>query len=205
MKKKLISTQAEALAQLKEESTYIVIDSEIELSAGTLVVGKGNIIDFQGGSFKGTTGSKINLNGCQVIAAPTPIFKNMEVTGFANDKVYAEWFQDSDSTPAHEYINKAIASAKGCPVILSKKSYTLTGSIVISTASTLVGDCDFTIKYDNASDNDEWNTNPIAFDIQSNNVNINVNRIIFPGRIITIKDKNGNDKKKTIPDIGTLA
>ncbi len=200
MTTKIIRTATNLKTVLSAQNTYFVVEADITLQGSAYVLGNGSVIEFTGGSFQGITGTSLNLNGGQVIADPYPIFKNMDVTGFSNSRVFAEWFQDNENTDAHIYINKALRCAKGCPVVLSKQIYKLTGTIVFpsTSPSTLIaaGSLEIDKVYNDISND------PIAIEINVNNVAIDIDRIRFPGEKVEVLDKDGNvvkdDKGNTV-------
>lgn len=201
MTTKIIRTAANLKTVLSAQNTYFVVEADVTLQGSAYVLGNGCVIEFSGGSFQGITGTSLNLNGGQVIADPYPIFKNMDVTGFSNSRVFAEWFIDGNEDTPEVYINKALRCAKGCPVVLSKQVYKLTGTIVFpSTApSTLIATGSLEIdKVYNDISND-----PIAIDINVNNVTIYIDRIRFRGTDINVLDKDGKPVTTTIPHNGT--
>lgn len=160
---------------LSLENTYFIVENDIFLPEGQYTLGKGSVIKFAGGSFKCFSWAILGLNGGQVIAAPYPIFQGIAVTGFSNSTVYAEWFKESPSQAPHEYINKALIAAQGCPVVLAHKEYNLTGTIVFpdSTPSTLIAYGSLIIDKD--SDFYKGQENPAAIEIYTSNVSISVN------------------------------
>ena len=207
---KYINTADNLKAVLATQNTYFIVERAITLQALQYTLGKGSVIEFTGGSFKGIAGTSFNLNGGQVIADPYPIFSNMAVSGFSNSKVYAEWFNSNGNTAPHTYINNALKYAKGCPVVLAKQVYRLTGTITFpkGMASTLI--CAGTLEVVN--DTDTWNKNPIAIEINVSNVNVYIYKIQF----LIEKNNATNDKigetklvdnskqlKEYITDIGT--
>lgn len=207
---KYINTADNLKAVLAAQNTYFIVERAITLQAIQYTLGKGSVIEFTGGSFKGIAGTSFNLNGGQVIADPYPIFSNMAVSGFSNSKVYAEWFNSNGDTAPHTYINNALKYAKGCPVVLTKMNYQLKGTITFPTGtpSTLI--CAGTLEVVN--DTDTWNKNPIAIEINVSNVNVYIYKIQFLiEKNNAINDKIGETKlvdnskqlKEYITDIGT--
>lgn len=198
-----INTASGLKTVLAARDTYFIVEREIALQALQYTLGKRSVIEFSGGRFKGVSGTSLNLAGGQVIADPYPVFQNMEVTGFSNSRVYAEWFADNADTDPHIYINKALRLAKGCPVVLAKNEYRLTGTIVFpaSSPSTLIAAGSLVVKTDNGDDG--WKTNPVAIDVNVSNVHLDINKIVLPGKEIEVKDKEGNTKMITVPDNGT--
>lgn len=160
------------LSNLSVDNSYFIINQNIHLQAGKqYVLGKGSVIAFEGGRFIGGTGTVLNLNGAHVIADPYTIFSNLEVTGFSNDEVRAEWFKEDVKESDQIYINRALNSANGCPVVLLPKDYYIDDSIIMPAGSTLV--CRGII-YINAG------TNPdiIGIDIHASNVRLDINNLI---------------------------
>lgn len=198
-----INTASGLKTVLAARDTYFIVEREIALQALQYTLGKGSVIEFSGGRFKGVSGTSLNLAGGQVIADPYPVFQNMEVTGFSNSRVYAEWFADNADTDPHIYINKALRLAKGCPVVLAKNEYRLTGTIVFpaSSPSTLIAAGSLVVKTDNGDDG--WKTNPVAIDVNVSNVHLDINKIVLPGKKIEVKDDKGNSKTITVPEKGT--
>lgn len=102
----------------------ITLDSSVKFP-------KNCVIEFMGGSIsnKSLINISISLNGSIVVAAGYCIFnRDIDVDGFANTDVHAEWFKYS-GCEEHAAINRALKAAAGCPVLLEKRVYDLTGSI----------------------------------------------------------------------------
>lgn len=117
------------------ESAYFIINEPISLKAGdTLSFSQGCVLDFRGGYFfcaqKDATAS-INLNGSDVTSAATCIFfAGVNVRGFSNPVIHAEWFNDAThGMPEHISINRALIAANGTPVTLEHRDYRLSGTI----------------------------------------------------------------------------
>ena len=208
---KYINTADNLKAVLAAQNTYFIVERAITLQAIQYTLGKGSVIEFTGGSFKGIAGTSFNLNGGQVIADPYPIFSNMAVSGFSNSKVYAEWFNSNGDTAPHTYINNALKYAKGCPVVLTKMNYQLKGTITFPTGtpSTLI--CAGTLEVVNGT-NTEWNNNPVAIEIDVSNVRLDIYRIKFQGKEVKVidnktglplRDENDEIVFTTVPDKGT--
>ena len=171
----IITSSSSLKTTLAKNQTYFIVKDEICLEAKSYVLGEQSVIEFdEKGSFKGIEGSSLNLNGGIVIAKPYPIFNNLEVTGFSNSEVSAEWFNDNGNTDPHIYINKALRCAKGCPVVLLPKKYYLTGTIEFPSASpsTLICPGQLTL-----SDSATWKDSPVAININTDNVVLDIEQI----------------------------
>lgn len=156
-------------------------------------MGKGSVIAFEGGRFTGGTGTVLNLNGAHVIADPYTIFSNLEVTGFSNDEVRAEWFKEDAEEPKEDaeksdqiYINKALNSANGCPVVLLPKQYDINNPIVMPAGSTLI--CKGTINIIDAKDGRDI----LGIDIHESNVRLDINNLTSPPDTELARDEKGN-------------
>ena len=157
------------------QAAYYNIIAKIGIS-GELTIPKGSVLDFCGGSFCGS--GTINLNGAKVVAAPYCIFgKDVSVSGFAQSEVLAEWFNDKSFFPSTSsgtetktfgeevFINKAIQSARGCPVVTNARQYKLKDSIKFipgTTPQTLICPGELCIERDNTKDNDNQDDNTAA-------------------------------------------
>lgn len=129
---------------------YYIIEEDVNIQKERITFPADSVLDFRGGSFmqyfvmEQSTGSivppivqpiaktpVVDLNGSTVYAPIYCIFySSIEVEGFANSLIHADWFNDISSTQGEEvYINRAIVAAKGCPVTLEHRTYTLKGSI----------------------------------------------------------------------------
>lgn len=203
---KIIDTATNLKSVLLAKSTYFIVEDEIQLQGIHYTLGTGSVIAFIGGRFRGTFGTSLDLNKGQVIAAPYSIFANMEVTGFGNSEVYAEWFNDNNNTTPHVYINKALRCAKGCPVLLTQSVYKLRGSIVFPNTSESTLIASGSLEIDNTVGDASWKGNPIAIDINVSNVHLDINRIGFPGKKIdneVVVEGEVKIEKVQVPDKGT--
>lgn len=181
-----ITTATDLKSVLAATNTYFIVEKAIALEGIRYTLGSGSVLNFDGGSFTGSSNSALDINGGQVIAAPYPIFINLTVTGFSNSKIYAEWFMTNASEAAHLYINRALQYAKGCPVVLLPKDYELTGTIKFpsTSPSTLISEGKLiVVKKDNqnneGNNDNAWNNNPVAIDIDVSNVHLDIERIEF--------------------------
>ncbi len=186
-----ITTATDLKSVLAATNTYFIVEKEIALEGTRYTLGSGSVLNFEGGSFTGSSDSALDLNGGQVIPAPYPIFINLTVTGFSNSKIYAEWFMSDASEAAHLYINRALQYAKGCPVVLQPKDYELTGTIKFpsSSPSTLISERGLKVV---TSGDANWNNNPVAMDIDVSNVTVNIDKIEFPVHTDFVYDEHGN-------------
>lgn len=109
---------------------YCIIDTVIKLEAD-LTFPVNSVLDFRGGCYTAKNNKTINLNSSQVFAPSYCIFGNLiTITGFNNDSVKAEWFNEEGSNENEQnFINRAIEAAHGCPVVLEDRTYNLSGSI----------------------------------------------------------------------------
>lgn len=134
--KRIFLTQSNiGSASSSTESVYFIISEPISLKAGeTLSFKQGCVLDFRGGYFfcaqKDSTAS-INLNGSDVTSAATCIFfAGVNVRGFSNPVIHAEWFNDAThGMSEHISINRALIAANGTPVTLEHRDYRLSGTI----------------------------------------------------------------------------
>lgn len=203
MKTKIIKTAENLKTVLSAQNTYFVVEADITFQGISYVLGSGSVIEFVGGSFHGTSGTSLNLNGSQVIADPYPIFINLDVTGFSNCRVFAEWFIDGNEGTPEVYINKALRCAKGCPVVLAKQVYILKGTIVFPSTSPSTLIAAGSLEIDEVDNDNDRTNDPVAIDVNVNNVTIDINRIKFPEKIVTKKDEQGKIYKESVPDKGT--
>ncbi|MDE6089414.1 MAG: hypothetical protein K2G41_01810 [Duncaniella sp.] len=162
---------------LASVNTYFIVENDIVLGGEKYVLGAGSVIEFSGGSFRGITGSSLDLNDGSIIAGAYPIFSNLDVSGFSNCSVRAEWFRNYECKDGDQiHINLALIAARGCPVVLEAKDYILTGPIVFpelpdSARSTLISPGKLIIK-DNLGVSD-----PVAIDINVSNVLLQIKNI----------------------------
>lgn len=114
---------------------YYIVEGTIQLSSKTYWFQPGCFIEFRGGSFTAPDGvtAKVKFQGSQVIAPVYCLFgKNVAVDGFTNALVHAEWFNDREAgMKDDEVINKAMLSARGCPVTLECRDYYLDAPIEV--------------------------------------------------------------------------
>lgn len=115
---------------------YYIVEETIRLSSNNpYKFQRGCFIEFRGGSFTAPDGvtAKVKLNESQVIAPVYCLFgKNVAVDGFTNALVHAEWFNDREAgMKDDEVINKAMLSARGCPVTLECRDYYLYAPIEV--------------------------------------------------------------------------
>lgn len=126
------------------ENTYYIIKDVIKLpyTNTPITASASTILDFRGGRLEavGSEEVTLQLNGAQIVAPAYNIFRRVTIVGYANDYVRAEWYHDAADpkySQTHEYINRAIVEAKGCPVLLEPRTYELTDSIIINGKSPL--------------------------------------------------------------------
>lgn len=124
------SNVASAGTLLTGDNRYFVITVDVTLTA-SVKIGANSVLEFRGGSFAASSPTKyVDLNSCQIIADPYPIFKdNIEISGLSIPEVKADWFKWSSDESDAESINRALIAAEGCPVVLEPKTYTLSKSI----------------------------------------------------------------------------
>ncbi|MCM1320174.1 MAG: hypothetical protein NC217_07310 [Muribaculaceae bacterium] len=188
MKIRYISSAANLKNILAVKNTYFIVNKLISLDGITYSLGEGCAIEFLGGAFIGSDGSTLQLNGGQVIAPAYPIFKNMTVRGFNNSRIEAEWFKEqitnikdeetvASDEPAHKYINRALEAAQGCPVRVNSTEVTLVGTIRFpkSSPSTLLVPGRLVINPGTWAAEDK--DNPVAVEISSNNIHLEINEI----------------------------
>lgn len=138
----IVLTQANFKTALEEATVgcYFIINDSLHLPDQITNFPIQSVLDFRGGSFlppSGKSKATLNLNYSTVNAPAYNIFsRSITVTGFCNSFVRAEWFNDPNkrtSVDGYEgdevFINRAIAAAKSCPVVLEDRPYTLTGAI----------------------------------------------------------------------------
>lgn len=126
------------------EKGYFIIRETVSLTGDAVSVPAGSILYFQGGHFMSAVSGrsvKLNLNGADVSGATCCAFgRDVEVLGFQNALVHADWFYDSDAgMEEYEAINKALVSAAGCPVTLEDRIYELTGAIAFPEGAPAIG------------------------------------------------------------------
>lgn len=126
------------------EKAYFIIRETVSLTGDAVSVPAGSILYFQGGHFKSAVSGrsvKLNLNGADVSGATCCAFgRDVEVSGFHNALVHADWFYDRDAgMEEYEAINKALVSAAGCPVTLEDRIYELTGAIAFPEGAPAIG------------------------------------------------------------------
>lgn len=123
------------LTELLNGGKYFIISADIQLPSSAnsiteLKIENSSVLDFRGGSFYSNNDVELDLSVCQVCAAPYPIFgKQIKLVNYQGSEIKAEWFKSADDASDDLFINRAIASADGCPVVLQARTYTLKGSI----------------------------------------------------------------------------
>lgn len=166
------------LTELLNGGKYFIISADIQLSSSTnsvtkLKIKESSVLDFRGGSLYSNNDVELDLSVCQVCAAPYPIFgKHIKLVNYQGSEIKAEWFKSADDTSDDLFINRAIASADGCPVILQARTYTLKGSIRFLTGNrrmqTLI--CPGTLQVTKG--------NYPAIDINTQHVTLKINEIV---------------------------
>lgn len=178
---KLELTQQNLSTLDDSQQYYLIIKENIKLTDEITDIPVGSVLDFRGGTFRSTETStvKLNLNDSIVRAASYCIFSgDIEVTGFNNDEIKAEWFNNKTNSGSEQvYINRAIVAANGCPVVLEHRNYALSAPIVFPAISrttnrdkairqTLVAPGTLVVTGDDA-----------AIDVKVHNVWLKINRI----------------------------
>jgi|GEM_PF-5410406 len=130
---------------------YYIIEDDINIPTDGVDFPPDSVLEFRGGSFyHGLTGKEaiksptvdpnppetvanaaVRLNGSTVSSPVYCIFqRSVNVTGFINSLVHADWFRDYTAAEGEEvYINRALRAARNCPVTLERRTYILKGSI----------------------------------------------------------------------------
>lgn len=143
MKQITLSQHTLETALQGDSGNYYIITEEINIPPDGLDFPQGSVLEFRGGSFKYEPPSNVinapiettvRLNGSIVSAPAYGIFpSNVQVSGFANSLIHADWFSKGYSLTGSEenYINRALEAAKGCPVTLEHRTYNLLNPIKI--------------------------------------------------------------------------
>lgn len=130
---------------------YYIIEDDIKIPTNGVDFPPDSVLEFRGGSFYHSLLGKdavkpptldpnppviapsptVRLNGSTVSSPIYCIFpRSVNVTGFNNSLVHADWFRDNTATEGEEaYINRALQAARNCPVTLERRTYILKGSI----------------------------------------------------------------------------
>lgn len=175
------------------ESAYYTVRESVSMTGDIVTVPKGSILDFRGGSLGSAESChivRVDLNGADVLASSSCVFRRyVEVTGFSNSLVRAEWFNDrSAGMEEHEAINKALVSAYGCPVTLEYRYYDLRGSIMFppcadgKTGQTLISPGILRISKSDGSHDYDWidSDDPYAYNcivVNTSNIHLVLNTI----------------------------
>lgn len=122
--------------------TYFIIEDDLCLTSEHVSISDGTayvsfpsdcVFDFRGGSLHANFPKQVvvKLNNGYIQSPEYCIFdKSVDIQGFRNSFIKAEWFNDSPGNNSDEtFINRALATANGTPVRLENRLYELSGTI----------------------------------------------------------------------------